>query len=80
MLTFIVGGSATEYFTRIIDNKFSRVRNGHLPDITERDCLDQQRLLPEVLHPELEDAPFAIDHGDLSPSNIIVDSDHNITG
>jgi hypothetical protein len=80
MLTFIVEGSATEHFTRIIDNKFPRVRNGHLPDITERDCLKQKRLLPKVLHPELEGAPFAIDHGDLSPSNIIVDSDHNITG
>jgi hypothetical protein len=80
MLTFIVEGSATAYFSRIIDNKFRRVRNGHLPFITERDCFNQKSLLPMVLHPELEDTPFAIDHGDLSPLNIIVDSEHNVTG
>ncbi len=33
-----------------------------------------------MLHPELEDTPFAIDHGDLLPLNIIVDSEHNVTG
>ncbi|MCJ1251339.1 hypothetical protein MMC30_008571 [Trapelia coarctata] len=73
-------GTATEYFSRIIGNKFRRVRNGHLPFITEQDCLDQKSILPKVLHPELEDTPFAIDHGDLSPLNIIVDSEHNVTG
>jgi hypothetical protein len=79
-LLIIIGGTATEYFSRIIDNKFRRVRNGHLPFITEQDCFDQKSLLPKVLHPELEDTPFAIDHGDLSPLNIIVDSEHNVTG
>jgi len=33
-----------------------------------------------VLYPELEHAPFAIDHGDLAPLNIIVDSEYNVTG
>ncbi len=32
-----------------------------------------------VLHPELEDMLFAIDHGDLSPPNIIVDFEYNVT-
>ncbi|CAD6446730.1 e5bd8db2-c2ee-4f87-83e1-d4eaa3249300 [Sclerotinia trifoliorum] len=73
-------GSATAYFSRIIDDKFRRVPNGHLPFITEQDCFDQKSLLPTVLHPELEDMPFAIDHGDLSPLNIIVDSELNVTG
>lgn len=80
LLLLIVGGPATKYFSRVIDNKITRVRNGRLPDITEQDCLDQKSLLSRVLHPELENAPFAIDHGDLSPLNILVDSDYNITG
>jgi len=80
MLTDYVEGTATEYFLRIIDNKFYRVRNGNLPNITEQDCLDQKNLLPKVLHPELENKPFAIDHGDLSPLNIIVDTEYNVTG
>jgi hypothetical protein len=80
MLTFIARGSAIAYFLRIIDDKFRRVRNGHLPFITKRDCYDQKSLLLIVLHPELEDTPFAIDYGDLSPLNIIVDSKYNVTG
>jgi len=80
LLLLIVGGPATKYFSRVIDNKITRVRNGRLPYITEQDCLDQRSLLSRVLHPELENAPFAIDHGDLSPLNILVDSDYNITG
>ena len=74
------GGTATDHFSRMIDNKLRRVHNGDLPFLTTQDCLTQKALLPSVLHPELENAPFAIDHGDLSPLNIIVDSDHNITG
>lgn len=80
MLTDYVEGTATEFFSRIIDNKFRRVRNGLLPLITEQKCFDQKSLLSKVLCPELEDTPFAIDHGDLSPLNIIVDCEHNITG
>jgi hypothetical protein len=45
-----------------------------------KDCIDQQELLCQVLDPELEHAPFAIDHGDLAPSNIIVDAEYNVTG
>ncbi|KAF1993222.1 hypothetical protein P154DRAFT_625607 [Amniculicola lignicola CBS 123094] len=73
-------GTATEYFSRLTSNKFRRVRNNQLPGITEQDCFDQQSLLPQVLYPELEVAPFAMDHGDLAPMNIIVDSEYNITG
>lgn len=80
MLIDYIGGTATEYFSRIIDNKFRRIRNGKLPIITEQDCFDQKSLLPKILHPELEDTPFAMDHGDLSPLNIIVDAKSNVTG
>lgn len=65
---------------RIINNKIARVQGGRLPEITEQDCHDQARLLPDVLYPELESAPFAVDHGDISSSNLVVDSDYNIVG
>ncbi|RJE19161.1 Phosphotransferase enzyme family [Aspergillus sclerotialis] len=54
--------------------------NGRLPEITEQDCFDQRNILSDILYPELDDAPFAMDHGDLSPQNILVDSEFNITG
>jgi hypothetical protein len=76
----IIGGTATEYFSRLSRNKLHRIRNGQLRDITEQDCSKQESLLRQVLYPELEDAPFALDHGDLAPLNIIVDSEHNVTG
>ncbi|KAI9891349.1 MAG: hypothetical protein M1814_002862 [Vezdaea aestivalis] len=72
--------SATSYCERLIENKFKRVRSGHLSNITDKDCLDQKNLLAQVLHSRLEHAPFAIDHGDLKPSNMIVDSNLNIVG
>ncbi|KAF2274411.1 uncharacterized protein EI97DRAFT_128266 [Westerdykella ornata] len=73
-------GTATQYFSRLMDNKLRRVRNGQLPELTEQDCFDQRDLLRQVILPELENAPFAIDHGDLAAQNIIVDSEYNITG
>lgn len=76
----MTGGTATEYFSRLTNNKLLRARKGQLPGITEQDCLDQKSLLDQVLHPELENALFAIDHGDLAPQNIIVDSAYNIKG
>lgn len=72
--------TSSEFFSRIIRNKISRVRNGRLSNISEKDCFDQNDLLPLMLLPELEHAPFTIDHGDLSPANILVDSEHNVTG
>ena len=80
LLLIVTGGTATEYFSRLTNNKLLRARKGQLPGITEQDCLDQKSLLDQVLHPELENAPFAIDHGDLAPQNIIVDSSYNIKG
>ncbi|KAM4054834.1 phosphotransferase enzyme family protein [Hirsutella rhossiliensis] len=77
---FATGTSAIGHFERIISNRRRRVCDGHLPGLTEQDCHDQQAILTSVLHPELEDAPFAMDHGDLSPQNILVDSAQNITG
>ncbi|KAK2802082.1 hypothetical protein FQN51_004992 [Onygenales sp. PD_10] len=72
--------TATEYFSRIIENKIRRVRNGLLPEISEQDCFDQRNILSDVLLPELDNAPFTMDHGDLSPQNILVDSELNVTG
>jgi aminoglycoside phosphotransferase (APT) family kinase protein len=37
-------------------------------------------ILSDVLLPELDGAPFAMDHGDLAPQNIIIDAQHNVTG
>jgi RIO-like serine/threonine protein kinase len=76
----VVGRNATEYFSRLTQNKLRRVRSGELSGITEHDCLNQEKFLHQVLRDEPEQLPFAIDHGDLAPLNIIVDSEHNITG
>ncbi|KAI2091697.1 hypothetical protein LOZ36_000785 [Ophidiomyces ophidiicola] len=73
-------GSPLKHFTRIIKNKICRVREGLLPEITEQDCSDQMNILSNVLLPELDEAPFAIDHGDISPRNILIDGQHNVTG
>jgi hypothetical protein len=74
------GGAAAQYFSRLIDNKLRRAGDGKLDGITVQDCFDQKVLLDQVLYPELEHAPFAIDHGDLAPLNIIVNSEYDVTG
>ncbi len=74
------GNTSLIYLTNIVDKKTARVRSGHLPGIRVEDCLDLRDLLGDVVHGELNNAPFFIGHGDLSPENIIVDSDFNITG
>jgi hypothetical protein len=79
-LLIIKGITVTEHLTRIIYHKIDRVRNGLLPEITEKDSLDQRNILSSVLLPELEDAPFTMDHGDLATQNIIIDAEHNVTG
>lgn len=68
------------HFTRIIQNKTYRVREGLLPGITEQDCSDQMNILTNVLLPQLDEAPFAIAHGDLAPQNTLIDAQHNIMG
>ncbi|KAF1935922.1 hypothetical protein EJ02DRAFT_360414 [Clathrospora elynae] len=73
-------GAAAQYFSRLIDNKLRRAGDGKLDGITVQDCFDQKVLLDQVLYPELEHAPFAIDHGDLAPLNIIVNSEYDVTG
>jgi hypothetical protein len=74
------GGNATQYFSRLTENKIRRVRSGQLSDITEQDCLIQETFLHQVLDHEPKELPFAIDHGDLAPLNVIVDTEYNITG
>ncbi|KIA75514.1 hypothetical protein HK57_00013 [Aspergillus ustus] len=73
-------GFSLTHFKRIIQNKIPRVRDGLLPEITEQDCSDQMGILPTVLLPELDEAPFAIAHGHMSPLNILIAKHHNVTG
>lgn len=75
-----VGEPVRQFFARLTKSKLDRVQKGLLPGISEQDCVDQQGHLCEVLWPELNDAPSAIDHGDLAAQNIIVDSAYNVTG
>jgi hypothetical protein len=63
-----------------VDNKIRRVSQQQLDGISMQDCFSQRDLLPAVLHLQLENAPFAMDHGDLAAQNIIVDCEYNITG
>ncbi|KAM3535966.1 hypothetical protein MY4038_000742 [Beauveria bassiana] len=70
--------TATAFFERRIKNQLNRVKDGELPGIAEKDCLDQLALLPKVLGPDGNSTLFAVDHGDLKPNNIIVDQENNI--
>ncbi|KAM5451766.1 hypothetical protein MaudCBS49596_003594 [Microsporum audouinii] len=74
------GGSALEYFTDKVDQKIIRICQGRLPELEVNHCLHLKCVLPEVLHPELDNAPSFIEHGDISARNIIVDSEYNIKG
>jgi len=69
--------TATNFFERRISNQLRRVKDGKLPGITEKDCLDQLALLPRVLGQERDSILFAVDHGDLKPANIIIDQENN---
>ncbi|KAJ5629975.1 hypothetical protein N7528_003632 [Penicillium herquei] len=72
--------SATDHFKRIIENKVTRIRRGKLPELTEQDVSAQMDLLPTVLLPELETAPFAVTHTGFGMHNIIVDEQGVISG
>ncbi|OAQ98533.1 hypothetical protein LLEC1_02774 [Akanthomyces lecanii] len=70
--------TATESFERRMKRQLDRARDGKLPGVTEKDCLDQLALLPKVLGQDGHSTVFAVDHGDLKPANIIVDQENNI--
>ena len=66
------------YFEQRMRNRLRRVREGTIPGLTEKDCLDQQALLDQVLGTDRNSTVFAMDHGDIKPGNIIVDKNYNI--
>ncbi|KAG9249728.1 kinase-like domain-containing protein [Emericellopsis atlantica] len=70
--------TAMAFFGRRIGNRLRHVREGSIPRLTEKDCLDQQALLDQVLDGDRNSTVFAIDHGDIKPGNIIVDGNYNI--
>ncbi|PTB81785.1 hypothetical protein M440DRAFT_1444475 [Trichoderma longibrachiatum ATCC 18648] len=72
--------TARAYYERRLRNRQKRVLNGELPGLFEQDCLDQQAFLDDVLGQDGDSTAFAMAHGDLKPSNIIVDEQCNIKG
>ncbi|KAJ5897328.1 hypothetical protein N7504_007616 [Penicillium tannophilum] len=72
--------TATEHYTKVIQNKIVRIRDGKLPELTEQDVSDQQSLLPTFLIPDLDEYSWAIDHGELVGEKILVNSEHDIIG
>ncbi|KAJ6037254.1 hypothetical protein N7540_001533 [Penicillium herquei] len=72
--------SATDYFKRIIERKVTRIRKGILPELAEHDVSAQIDLLPSVLRPELEAAPFALKHASFGMHNVIIDEQGVISG
>ncbi len=72
--------TATAYFERLIENRRTRVSEGKLPGLSLQDCLDQHTLLDQVPGAEGEDTTLAMDHGDFTPGNIIIDDEYNIQG
>ncbi|KID62145.1 uncharacterized protein G6M90_00g051620 [Metarhizium brunneum] len=70
--------TATNFFERRIRNQLKRAKDGKLPGLTEKDCLDQLALLPKVLGEDGSSKLFAMDHGDIKPVNIIMDNENHI--
>ncbi|KAI1998698.1 hypothetical protein LOZ51_002432 [Ophidiomyces ophidiicola] len=72
VLTWIPGNQLSwsdEFPTRPIRNKIlDQVAKLHISLI---ECTKEAKL---------DEAPFAIDHGDISPRNILIDGQHNVTG
>jgi hypothetical protein len=74
------GGPASRFFGLLAEERRECVSSGGVAGVREQDGDEQMRLLPRVLHPELEHTPAAAAHGDLSARHIIVDARYNITG
>ncbi|KAL7804895.1 kinase-like domain-containing protein [Trichoderma aethiopicum] len=72
--------TARAYYERRLRNRQKRVANGELHELSEQDCLDQQAFLENILGEDGESTAFAMAHGDLKPSNIIVDEQYSIKG
>ncbi|KEY64858.1 hypothetical protein S7711_10779 [Stachybotrys chartarum IBT 7711] len=71
-----------EFFHRVIRNRRTRVLSGKLPDLSMKDCDDQEVLLASVAQEcqtGFTQREVAMDHGDIKPDNIIVDDKYNIT-
>lgn len=72
--------SAKEYVHGKISRKIDRALNNKYPGGDVKGCYEQQSLANTYLIPELDGSPYTLIHGDLSPNNIIVDSEYNVKG
>ena len=78
-LNLLGSASSKTFFEQRLKNRHIRVKQGKIPDLSEKDCLDQQSFLVDVLGPDQDSTLFAMNHGDVQPNNIIVDEEYNIT-
>ncbi|KAI0190542.1 hypothetical protein F4808DRAFT_444585 [Astrocystis sublimbata] len=68
------GGSALKWVAdKIIRTRITRSTSGFLPGISVDDCETLYREISKYHLSELDDAPHVLIHGDLHPSNIIVE-------
>ena len=75
----VVGSTSMKiFFESRLKNRHLKVKEAKLPGLSEKDCLDQQSFLNEVLGQDQDNTLFAMDHGDIKPGNIVVDKEHNI--
>ncbi|EHK21060.1 uncharacterized protein TRIVIDRAFT_202272 [Trichoderma virens Gv29-8] len=70
--------SAAAFFQRRMGNRLAQVREGRIPGLSEKNCIEQQALVSQVLGEDQNDTAFAVEHGDIKPNNIIIDQDYNI--
>ncbi|KAF2467741.1 uncharacterized protein BDR25DRAFT_291722 [Lindgomyces ingoldianus] len=68
------------YVAEAIDRKIKRVLNGQLRTAKLVDCLRQRSLIRKYMIPELDSSPWVMVHGDLSGTNIITDTEYNVSG
>jgi hypothetical protein len=68
-----LGGSAVEWITKkIYRTRMDRSVQGNLPGVSVNDCEALLRRISDFHLPDFDDAAHVLVHGDLHPSNIIV--------
>lgn len=72
--------SAEVYVAKAIDRKIKRVLRGQLRTAKLVDCLRQRSLIRKYVIAGLDSSPWVMVHGDLSRTNIITDTEYNISG
>lgn len=76
----LMGACATAYFEMKIRERHLDTIRSPTPANAAFRSEDLKDRLPMVLFPELDDTPFAIQHGNLKDGHVIIDNQNNVVG